>query len=129
MEASILFILAALVMKHLLVDFIMQTPFMYRNKHIYMHMGGLAHAAEHTMFTVMIFAMFGWIAIVAGLLDFVIHYHMDWIKMKVTANKGYSSYNEDGTLNVTSENYFFWLGIDQTVHSLTYIGLVALLLI
>jgi hypothetical protein len=52
-----------------------------------------------------------WIA--AG--EFIVHYHMDWIKVKVGTR-----------FRLTPDDQRFWwlTGLDQWVHQMTYVGMV-----
>ena len=52
--------------------------------------------------------------------EFVLHYHIDWLKEQVTRRNGW-----------TAQDRGFWhaLGTDQLVHGLTYLGIVAALVI
>jgi hypothetical protein len=51
--------------------------------------------------------------------EFVLHYHIDWLKEQVVHRNGW-----------TSQNPGFWyaLGTDQFVHGLTYLALIGLLI-
>lgn len=53
-----------------------------------------------------------------GLIDFVIHYHIDWAKMNLNAKMGWGAN--------THEEFWWLLGLDQFLHALTYVGLVYL---
>jgi hypothetical protein len=80
------FIILGLLIKHFIIDFPFQTPFMYLNKGTYGHPGGLVHAGLHGMWTQMVLAICGVpfiLSIILGLLDFAAHYHIDWAKVLV----------------------------------------------
>jgi hypothetical protein len=47
-----------------------------------------------------------------------IHYHIDWAKMNLNARMGWSAN--------THEQFWWLLGLDQYLHALTYIGLIAM---
>lgn len=116
-------ILLLLFLKHLIVDFYvqMQVPYMYINKGKYGHEGGILHAAQHAVGTLLVLLPFGMSAgklVFLALLDGVIHYHMDWFKVYWCNKRDYDK-------NVDVE-YWHWLGIDQTVHNLTYLLIGAL---
>jgi hypothetical protein len=51
--------------------------------------------------------------------EFVLHYHVDWLKEQLTRRNG-----------LTAQDRGFWLalGTDQLVHSLSYLLIVAVLL-
>jgi hypothetical protein len=111
-----------LLFKHLVFDFFLQTSYQYQNKGIYGHPGGILHAALHAFGTTPIFL---WIAPSAALAaaivvgEFVLHYHIDWTKEQVTQR-----------WQLTANDAPFWwaLGVDQFLHGLTYLAIVALLL-
>lgn len=56
--------------------------------------------------------------LILGLVDSIIHYHIDWAKMNLNAKMGWGP--------KTHEEFWWLLGIDQYLHALTYIGLIAL---
>ena len=69
------------------------------------------------MGTWLCFAFFTKYAILVGLADAVLHYHIDWAKMNINKKMGWGP---------TTHEEFWWLtGLDQFLHALTYIGLVA----
>src|ERR1700679_790022 len=102
-----------LIVKHFVCDFPLQAfPWMYRNKGTYGHLGGIIHAAVHLFATYFILSFFTEWALFAGIIDFFIHYHIDWAKM-----------NLGKKLNLKPDNSeWFWilLGLDQLLHYLTY---------
>lgn len=109
--------LLGLFIKHFICDFPLQMfPWMYRNKGTYLHIGGIVHAATHGIGTVIVLWLFGVKALLSlALLDFVVHYHIDWAKMNL--NKAF---------NLKPDNSeWFWvnLGTDQLLHHLTYFGI------
>ena len=106
--------LTLLQLKHFLVDWVLQTQYQIDTKGRYLHPGGLAHSLQHGLFTAVIFLFFDpQISLVAGSLDFVAHYHIDWLKSNLS--KGLSPSNKE-----------FWvlMGADQLAHQLTYLALV-----
>jgi len=115
-EILILFLLFT---KHFVVDFPLQTPFQWMNKGTYGHPGGLLHAALHGWFTyaaLLFFVSWPW-AVVLGIVDMVIHYHIDWAKVNLNRVKGWKA----------DKDPQFWtaLGADQYAHALTYLGIAA----
>lgn len=120
MDAStVIYIFAALCLKHFVCDFPLQVAYQYKNKGTYGHPGGIVHAGIHVIGTLVALSAFVhplisvvWVAIFDGL----VHYHVDWAKMNL--NKWYQ-------LTPTNSE-FFWhlLGLDQLVHYMTYIGIV-----
>lgn len=107
-----------LFVKHFVCDFPLQTsPWMYRNKGIYLHPGGVAHSAVHALGTWLVLVFFiGEQAWMYALLDFIVHYHIDWAKLKL--NKRYD-------LRPDNSNWFWiLLGLDQLAHHITYFVIV-----
>ncbi|MCK5616410.1 DUF3307 domain-containing protein [Candidatus Pacearchaeota archaeon] len=103
-----------LIFKHWLVDFVLQTPYQFMNKGKYGHPGGLLHSGLMVIFSIPVALVLGiwWILI----LEFFIHYHMDWAKVKL--NERYDLKPD------SSEKYWWLLGFDQMIHYLTYIIMV-----
>lgn len=113
-----------LLCKHFACDFpiAVQTPWMFTNKGTYGHLGGLTHSSIHLLATLPVFLLFPFngVLFVSCLLgEFLIHYHMDWFKMWWCSKKGYKA--------GTHPEFWWWLGIDQLVHGLTYVGIVVCL--
>lgn len=111
-------ILTFLLIKHFVADFLLQPPYMYKNKGTLLHPGGWIHAGLHGWFTYIILysclpGLSPLILTSVTLMEVLIHYAMDYTKVNVCKAKGYTP--------TTHEQWFTWLGIDQTVHSLTYI--------
>lgn len=107
MSAELLMFL--LITKHLIFDFFLQFPRHYLNKGTYGKWGGIEHAGLQAIGTWLILSP------VAALIDFIIHYHVDWAKMKLGAIYGWKPDNAK----------FWWaLGLDQYAHYVTYIGLI-----
>jgi hypothetical protein len=120
---QVLLILLLLFFKHFVVDFPLQAfPYQYKNKGTYGHPGGLIHSGLHAWATYLIlFLFFDWpIAIMLGILDGFIHYHIDWAKMNLNKKLGYGP--------TTHEQFWVLLGLDQFLHALTYILIVFILL-
>ena len=93
-----------------------------KNKGTYAHPGGILHAGLHAAGSLPAILLFGpSAALVAGLVvvEFVIHYHMDWLKERVVRVNG-----------LTNKDAAFWhiFGIDQLIHNLTYTGMLMILL-
>jgi hypothetical protein len=107
-------LLSLLQLKHFLVDWVLQTQYQIDNKGRYLHPGGLTHSIQHGLFTAAIFMLFGsQNSFTAGLLDFVLHYHIDWLKVNVS--KG---------LTPADKRFWVLMGADQLAHQLTYLALV-----
>lgn len=112
-----LILVALLFTKHFVVDFPLQTKFQWSNKGTYGHAGGILHAGIHGFATWLCLFWFApEAAVYLSFLDFVIHYHIDWIKMNLNAKMGWKPDNSE---------YFWWLlGADQFLHAMTYVFLV-----
>ena len=129
MTTTMFFLALLLFSKHLIADFYLQFPKHYMYKGIYGAWGGIEHAGIHAVFTFFIFAFFGydlWSVLLATVLDGVIHYHVDWYKMKIDKEKQLSILTENGRL-IKSEWYYRWLGNDQYAHAVTYLILLWLI--
>lgn len=113
---NLILIFTAFTVKHFICDFPLQKPFHYLNKGKYGHHGGIQHALIHTGATGLILGFFVNDFYTYAVIDGLIHYHMDWFKTWLCAKKNYKPDN--------SAAYWIWLGIDQMVHYLTYIGII-----
>lgn len=111
MSNDLIVLSCAFIVKHFLADFPLQPPYQWMNKGKYGHPGGILHAGIHAAFTLVILWWFNMPLWLAG-VDAVIHYHVDWLKMQFTWKP--------------DNKYFWWaLGVDQMLHYLTYVGIVA----
>ncbi|MDE2446173.1 MAG: DUF3307 domain-containing protein [Alphaproteobacteria bacterium] len=109
-------------MKHFVCDGPLQTKTMVDQKSIYGAWQGILHSGLHGIGTGVVFIGAGqsisWVFGMA-LLDFVIHYHVDFSKENIV------KYFRWGT----SDAKFWWaLSADQMIHQLTYLLLAALVL-
>jgi hypothetical protein len=50
--------------------------------------------------------------------EFILHYHIDWLKEQVTHRNGWTA---------RDRGFWYALGTDQLAHGLTYLGIVAVL--
>jgi hypothetical protein len=118
---EILMLLFLLQTKHLIVDWLWQPEFEWKNKGTYGHWGGIRHALKNAIGTTLCFFLFVSIplCLLVFAIDFLSHYHMDWIKMNINRIKGYTA---------ATPQFFEWIGKDQWVHQVTYLGLVLLVL-
>lgn len=115
---AIVLLLTFFAFKHFIVDFLLQRAYQYQNKGTYGHPGGLLHAGLHGLGTVaamFIFAPLPWCIFVA-LFDSVVHYHVDWAKTNLNSRFGWGP--------TTHEEFWWLLGLDQLLHSLTYIVII-----
>ncbi|MEM6384049.1 MAG: DUF3307 domain-containing protein [Pseudomonadota bacterium] len=123
---AILAILFGLQAKHFLFDFVFQSDWQVRNKGIYGHPGGIAHAGLHGVGTLVVLGLcsaFGVLSLplaaALAIADFAIHYHVDWAKARIARK-----------LYLTPERSGFWvaLGADQAAHQATYLLLLVVLI-
>jgi hypothetical protein len=112
-------LLTALTIKHFIVDFPLQPKYMYSNKGTYAHFGGILHAGLHGLGTYICLIIFApEYAIYLAILDMCVHYHIDWAKMNLNKKLGWGP---------TTHEQFWWLmGFDQLLHSLTYVLIITL---
>lgn len=115
---DILLILSLFAFKHFLVDFPMQRPFQWMNKGTYGHLGGIEHSGLHFAGTVLTLCWFVPypVALLAGLVDGIVHYHIDWMKMNINRTMGWKP--------DTHPEFWTLLGLDQLAHTTTYLGIV-----
>lgn len=117
---TMLLLFVAFQFKHFICDFPLQAcSYMYKNKGTYMHPGGIIHTSIHMLGSAIICYYFQLPYWIVG-LDGIIHYHIDYCKMKINAH-----YNLTPTYN---ESFWILLGLDQLLHQLTYILLIYLVL-
>ena len=118
----ILTLFTLLILKHFIIDFPAQTPYQWMNKGTYGHPGGILHAGLHGAGTFLCFAIFFVtpFALFVALLDMIIHYHVDWVKMNVNKKYGWKA--------DTHPEFWVALGLDQLAHYMTYVFLIWLAL-
>lgn len=119
--AAIVLVFLILETKHFICDYPLQRPYQLENKGTYGHPGGFLHAGLHALGTAFAFLVITpplgvGIAILVG--EFVVHYHIDWIKQQVMARAQWQ---------VSDGNYWLALGLDQYAHHVTYVAITALL--
>jgi hypothetical protein len=111
----IVLFLALFGIKHFLCDFLFQFSYMVAEKGTYGAKGGRDHAALHGIFTALVFWLFVPFAgaVILGVIDSVLHYHIDWAKQQLTRG-----------LTPVDRSFWVWFGLDQGLHYLTYIMLI-----
>ena len=114
-------VLTWLMVKHFIADYFLQTSWMISEKADYGKAGGLVHAGEHGLltFTVVWWLLGGfWFALLMGLLDWLIHYHVDWSKSNyLKGHFRFSPMPKD-----QSDTQYWWaMGLDQFAHYMTYV--------
>jgi len=115
--------LVLLQFKHFLFDFVFQTSYQLKNKGTYAHPGGILHSGLHAAGSLpAIFLFSPSSALVTGLVvaEFLIHYHMDWLKERIVRTTGWTQ---------KDSRYWHLFGVDQLVHSLTYTAMLTILML
>jgi len=114
----IFIILVLLFVKHWYIDFVNQTADEVQWKGTYLKWAGIKHSLKHGVGTVLVL----WIcgigpvdAVMLGVLDFMVHYHIDWTKININRKNNYTPQDKQ---------FWTWLGADQLAHSLTYLFIV-----
>lgn len=115
---NIFLLFALLFVKHWYIDFVNQSEDEVKGKGIYGNAHGVMHSIKHGVATAGIFWLFIddlLFSIILGFIDFVVHYHVDWMKMRF------------GNRDITTPAFWAQLGLDQLAHYITYLGLVWLI--
>jgi len=113
-------VLALLFVKHWYIDFVNQSDEEVKGKGIYGNAHGVMHSLKHgvaTGFIFMVFVINFELAVIIGFIDFFLHYHIDYCKMRF------------GNRDITTKAFWAQLGLDQLAHALTYLGLVWMLFV
>lgn len=115
---TIYLLLGLLFVKHWYIDFVNQTQAEIDSKGKYCNWVGLGHSIKHGLATTAVtffFVYYSFDAVILGLVDFMLHYHIDWIKMKF------------GNKDIKTNDFWTELGLDQLAHALTYLYIVSLI--
>lgn len=118
---DILLLILLFTIKHFFIDFVFQTQEEIVYKGTYLDYRGVKHSLKHGVSTLFVLLILGasfeysWVYAVA---DFLIHYHIDWAKMNATRN-----------LTTQDRAFWIWVGFDQTLHYLTYIMFIAIMIL
>lgn len=117
MAEIILITLALLQVKHWYIDFVNQNNIEVASKGIYGDFHGIMHSLKHGVGTTLVICtvvgvQYIFFAIISGLIDFVVHYHVDWTKMNY------------GNRDISTPAFWNHLGLDQMAHQLTYLFIV-----
>lgn len=115
----------AFLVKHFIVDFVVQTPYMYLNKGKLLHPGGWVHAGLHGFASLIVFMMLTPIALATVCFSLVfaeicIHFTIDCLKVNIGKRYGLTATN--------SEWFWILLGLDQLLHGLTYVWMIFMVL-
>jgi hypothetical protein len=119
METTII-LLILFGIKHFLADFLLQFPYMVKDKGHYGAPGGCTHALLHGLLT--FFVVIGFTrpedAVTLSLIDSAVHYHIDWAKTNLSCGLG-----------INDRQYWLWFGLDQTLHYLTYVAIIGIIVL
>lgn len=117
------------IVKHFVVDFVLQPPFMYLNKGNIKHYGGYVHAGFHAAVSYIILFFFLSFSGYANLIieplvyliifEFVTHYFIDYLKVNIN--------NIFKWQCNTSKNYWILMGFDQLLHYQVYVIMILIL--
>ena len=123
MDVTTAFVLLILLqVKHMFADFFLQTPIMLVNRAHYIHPGRALHCLVHVAGSAVCFLLIGvpvGLALVVLAAEWLLHFHIDY-------GKGVWSERADDT--PADASYWRAFGADQTLHQLTYVGMVAALM-
>jgi hypothetical protein len=112
--------LVLLQIKHWYIDFVNQDEEEVKYKAEYMDWRGLKHSLKQGVGTALVLLICtvdpAWAWALGG-IDFLLHYHIDWAKMNW------------GNRDIRTPQFWAHLGLDQMAHQLTYIGVVATLVL
>ena len=117
---TVIALLALFGIKHFLADFLLQLPYMVADKGQYGAPGGLQHCWIHGVLT--FFVLIGFArpedAVTLALIDSAVHYHIDWAKTNLSRG-----------LTVQDHRFWVWFGLDQTLHYLTYVAIIGIIVL
>lgn len=122
---EILALFTFLQIKHWYADFKIQTYQQTVRKGIYRDLIGISHSIDHvwtSMVVLLVFSIFiqaipVWTIIVIPLLEGIVHYHIDWTKVRY------------GCKDNTKPQFWNQFGLDQLAHQLTYVAMIYIILI
>lgn len=112
-------LLAALLIKHFIADFCVQSDAMVSGKGVYGDKSGISHAVMHSAMTLIVLLIFGvglGLALVLVCIEATIHYHVDWAKAR---------FIDDYASDPSKRPYWMAVGADQLLHHLTLLGIAA----
>ena len=115
MIETVFFILILLQIKHWYIDFVNQSSEEVARKGIYLDWLGIKHSVKQGIGTVVCllpFVYYPEVALIFGFIDFILHYHIDYCKMRF------------GNRDIATPAFWAQLGLDQMAHQLTYLGIV-----
>ena len=105
--------------KHFLCDYVVQDEYQRRSKRSYGKFGGALHALVHALATTPVFVLLRpslGLALAVVIAELFVHYHIDWLKERILA---------EGSWGPEDRAYWRTFGVDQMLHNLTYVAIVA----
>jgi len=84
---------AVLMFKHAVAHFYLQSTYQYVNKGHYGHPGGMLHSAIHVALTPLVYLVSApslLLALGIAASEFLLHYHIDWLKEQITHRNGWT---------------------------------------
>jgi hypothetical protein len=123
MDYVFLWALVGLQVKHFVADYTLQWPSMIADKCHMNRAGGYLHAAIHIVLTLPVLVLCGLslVPIILVLIcEFVVHYVTDFTKGK---------YDCKHKLHAHTRHFWVLHGADQLVHQLTYVVILAVIMI
>jgi hypothetical protein len=116
----VIILLTLFGVKHFLADFLWQFPYMVADKGQYGAVGGMTHAGIHGILT--FFVIIGFVrpedAVTIALIESAVHYHIDWAKINLSRG-----------LTIQDHRFWIWFGLDQTLHYLTYVAIIGIIVL
>ena len=117
--------MSLLLTKHCYADFSIQTYVQTVRKGIYRDVIGISHSLDHIWCTYIVLLLFSVFVtplsaltiIVIGLAEGIIHYHIDWVKVRF------------GSKDNTKPLFWAQFGYDQLAHLQTYVLMCAIILL
>lgn len=106
-----------LTTKHLVVDWYLQTDTMIKYKGVLFDLRGVWHSVQQaigTFLSIIWFADFN-VAMFLSIGDFLLHYFIDYTKMRF------------GCQDISKKQFWHHIGLDQYLHQITYLVIVAYL--
>ena len=103
--------------KHMFADYYLQTPKMLSGRGEYFHVGRAQHAGIHSIGSAIAFLIIGapvTFILILVLVEWVVHFNIDWGKAKYSDAKGYGP---------TQAGFWRANGFDQALHQLTYVAM------
>lgn len=122
---DVLVLLTLFQIKHFVADYPLQNYQMITEKGVYGKAGGIYHSLIHAALTFTVLGLLNYfvfpigytVAFAIAALEFFIHYHIDWSKMQMGKR-----------FTPKDKGFWNWIGFDQLLHHVTYIGFAWILI-